>query len=132
MGKYDWISFKTGKARFVGTLRSWDASGRSVFALESPEGKVSYGEFTLKYAADNKHYSIEILNFGYAVSTDVGAPGGTPPLTKRQIEATRALIVDLMLTGYPDAGRPFPIEEPEWFDGKIVFRHGWIDEVQSI
>jgi hypothetical protein len=126
MGKFDWVRFEGGKARFCGSARGGDDKGHDVVAVQVDGGRVNYGEFDLTYARDHNHYNAEILSFGYATEGNVSNPHAVdrasfPPA---EIELIKSMISGLILR---DDEKPFPLNDwREYFLGAVLFREGWI------
>jgi hypothetical protein len=71
---FDWVEFEDGRAKFNGVVRGWDEAGHYTFAMQIPDRKVYYGEFTTCFEPDKRHYNIEIPGFGYASENSVAIP----------------------------------------------------------
>jgi hypothetical protein len=126
-GMFDWITFERGKARFCGTERGGDELGHDVFAVQLNGPLIYHGEFKKIWNADETHFDIEIVSFGYGNAGNVGNPSPTArlALSAPEIAAAKSVITDLFRSDRP---KPFPLNHMANLLKNVEFRPGWFRE----
>lgn len=128
-GRFDWVQFPEGRARFSGGGRAWDDRHHFTFSVDV-NGYEYFGEIEQKFLPNNNDYNIEVLWFGYGSNTSVGMPmlGSCQKFTLAEIETIRTLIVQLIDAGARFSERPSILTEfPDaHFMGEVNFRDGWV------
>lgn len=128
-GKFDWIQFPEGRARFSGIFRGWDEQGRQTFALEL-QGAEYFGEIKDVFNEGSASYGFSISDFGYGRGELVGMPGtGVRRAFKEdEVLVAKSLIAGLIRAGLEFKNRPsiFLPEDIAHFNGEIIFQEGWI------
>ncbi|MGG6462594.1 hypothetical protein [Solilutibacter silvestris] len=126
---FDWVQFPQGRARFAGTFRCWDETGRKTFALEL-HGREYFGEIKRSYLENQNDYNIAIDAFGYGRGEDVGMPGADARgvFTADDEVIAHNLVIQLIQAGLEYADPPTVLDQTETsrFMGKVEFQDGWI------
>ncbi len=126
---FDWVQFPEGRARFAGTFRCWDETGRKTFALEF-DGNEYFGEIKRSYLENQNDYNIAIDAFGYGRGEDVGMPGAAARgvFTADDEVIARNLVIQLIQAGLEFDDPPTVLDQTATsrFMGKVEFQDGWI------
>ncbi|MBS0201026.1 MAG: hypothetical protein JSR70_11300 [Proteobacteria bacterium] len=126
---FDWVQFPEGRARFAGTFRCWDETGRKAFALEL-QGNEYFGEIQRAFLPNGNDYNIEIVSFGYGAGNCVGMQmvGTCRVFTITEIEIIQTMIIELVAAGkrFPDPPSLLDQYADAHFMGEVIFRDGWI------
>jgi hypothetical protein len=126
MGKFDWVSFENGKARFCGAKRGADDAPHWVLAVQLGDGpRIYYVDFDIQYEEDGTHYNVEIISFGFGSAGNAGNPNVTARavFSAAEVASIETLISSLIrLPGE----QPTPLHIRSRFRGGVSFRDGWI------
>lgn len=125
---FDWVGFPEGQARFSGGIRGGDERGHDTVAVSLGKN-VYYGEIKRRFLKNGNDFDVEVVSFGYLDRGDVGDAPFDPreTLSRAEIEATQALILQLVKAGTSSKEKPRILAEyPDaHFMGKVLFREGW-------
>jgi hypothetical protein len=126
MGKFDWVGFENGKARFCGSKRGADDAPHEMLAVQLGDGpRIYYGDFDLQWEEDCTHYNVEIISFGFGSAGNAGNPNVTARavFSPAEVASIETLISNLIRM---PGEQPFPLDVRSRFRGGVSFRDGWI------
>lgn len=127
MGKFEWVTFEEGRARFAGFEGGREGRLHFVFSIELPNGRPFFGEFVPVFESDGNHFNIEVVSFGYRCGEDVDR---SEPQFRVVFSPAQALTIQQLFRKLVmlDSDKPVPLDMRAWpnFRKEIAFREGWI------
>ena len=128
-GRFDWLRFPEGRARFAGGVRGWDEQWHEAFAVEINDREY-FGEIEPAPLSNQNDYNIEVLSFGYGSDQSVGMPmlGSCERFTVAEVGTIQVLITQLIAAGMNFLDKPSILMESAkaHFMDKVIFRGGWV------
>ena len=125
---FQWVEFPEGRARFSGSIRSYDETGRETFCLQLGESRY-FGEIKKEWRNDS-HFNLTVTSFGYFDRGDVGmkmSPKICNIFTLGEINKIKDLTLSLISFFKQNPTRPFvmDMEVPDEFLGRVSFAENW-------
>jgi hypothetical protein len=122
------IDFDGGAAGFAGLIRGGDEAGHFIFEVCLPSSSSLYGEWRVKFEANENDFNVEIVSFGYPIRENASNPH---PGARRRFSAEEQNIIQRLITALISSAdarkKVFPFGgKKARFLGGIRFSPGWI------